>query len=141
MELEKLGIREAPWSWKVNESSKSVSLHSHSNGGYKIMDFVRWGMQAAQPRFCEPDGIMHDALELSIDIEGQEHNSSWNKTLKNNGAQLISAAPEMLEALIEWCLSSESFGGINNPKYKISKNIIEKATNRSWEEVKEVLGL
>ncbi len=150
--LGKLGIRKAPWSWKVNESSKSVSLHSHGNGGYKVMDFTRWGMQSAQPRFCKPDGIMHDALELSVDIEGQEHNSSWNKTLKNNEAQLIAASPEMLERDIKF--REYLFNEID--KYiklgdtgmvfalrEVWKNfdftVDEKATGKTWDEIKELI--
>jgi len=54
------------------------------------MDFVRWGMNDAQPRFSDRGdqplgGIMHPAYELDLN--------------QHPDARLIAAAPEMLEAL------------------------------------------
>lgn len=62
---------------------------------------------------------------------------------------LIAAAPEMLEALIEYCYSSDVFEqsmkenglDIQPDSFRYSKiiPIIEKACNKSWEEIKELL--
>lgn len=54
-------------------------------------------------------------------------------------AKLIAAAPEMLEALIEEVIHAEGFGFPKNPRVVIMRNIIEKATGKTWEEIKALL--
>ena len=50
---------------------------------------------------------------------------------------LIKVAPEMLEALIDDALFLEM--GIYQDRFKNKVKIVEKATNKSWEEIKEML--
>lgn len=62
------------------------------------------------------------------------------ESINANNAKLAAAAPEMLEALIEFTLAGEE----SDPEYfetTFSKEIqiIEKATGKSWEEIKELL--
>ena len=40
-----------PWFWDTNRRYKSTMLKAPQNGGTCVMDFTRWGMQSAQPRF------------------------------------------------------------------------------------------
>ena len=57
-----------------------------------------------------------------------------------NNQKLIATAPEMLEALIELALifgnmTDEEAGDLLGPTVKV----IEKATSKSWQEIKELL--
>ena len=61
-------------------------------------------------------------------------------------AKLIAAAPEMLEALIGYCVNYESNKDINNALsrawYELFKQIIEKALphiNGGWPKIKELI--
>jgi hypothetical protein len=69
------------------------------------MDFARWGMGNAAPRFRSvPDGasyeIMVRADELTEIVPGREHHERWFRTIQQADARLIAAAPCLLEASI-----------------------------------------
>jgi hypothetical protein len=56
-----------------------------------------------------------------------------------NHARLFASAPEMLEALIDMCRFMVDMG-YSPEKDNPSIQIIEKATGKSWEEIKELMG-
>ena len=79
-----------PWYWQVNKHS--IRLMTPKNGNCVVMDFVRQGMQGAQPRFSDRGdrplgGIMHPASEIDLD--------------KNPDARLIAMSPRLREKLIK----------------------------------------
>jgi hypothetical protein len=48
-----------PWRWSMNTRSRDVRLDAEHSGRLIVMDFVRWGMQSAQPRFrTQPHDLM-----------------------------------------------------------------------------------
>jgi len=97
----KLEHTPGPWEWQVNKTYKQVTLIGHRNGCRElVMDFTRWGMNGAKPRFNR-SGLMHPADGLCGIIEGREHHASWCQTINHPDARLIAAAPDMLDALIE----------------------------------------
>lgn len=49
-----------PWRWHGNTDNRHVWLQTPRMGGMTVMDFVRWGMQQAAPRFGV-DGLMRTA--------------------------------------------------------------------------------
>lgn len=53
------------WYWHGYKRNKSMYLLSTSNGHQVVMDFDRWGMHGAIPRF-RVDGIMHRAEKFII---------------------------------------------------------------------------
>ena len=92
-----------PWRWEINEKSREV----HLSGGrpafdLSVLDFVRWGMGGASPRFnvAGRDGLnlMHRADEFAVPVAGREHHSYWFQGLSHPDADLIAAAPDLLAA-------------------------------------------
>ena len=93
-----------PWRWEINLKSRQLQLC----GGrplyeLTVMDFKRWGMRGAQPRFLTDVGtggmMLSEAEHFATVVPGREHHSEWFQTLNNPNARLISAAPDMAEAL------------------------------------------
>jgi hypothetical protein len=76
-----------------------------------------------------PDGI-HAANEGILEYVPR------NTTLLERHKDLIAAAPEMLEALIKEALQAESEWGRAQME---TEEAIEKATGRTWREVKEII--
>ena len=111
-----------PWYWRVNESCKEVSLSGWKNGcRHLVMDFKRYGMQNAQPRF-EYDGCMRDSIKYFSIIEGQEHNSSWNMTIRGNGnAELLALAPTAPHQ----CNNPKCPGNINRQKLELFDDMVK----------------
>jgi hypothetical protein len=89
-----------PWRWEVNLKSRVISLRGGSRPLYDwtVMDFVRWGMGNAQPRFLV-DGLLCKAEEFAHVDPQREHHKAWFQLLSHPDANLIAAAPDLLEAL------------------------------------------
>ena len=93
------GHTPGPWQWQVNLTSQSARIETPHSGRLLVMDFVRWGMHRAQPRFAAWDGqrgygnegIMCDLRELAAD---EDHNGY--ATLPHPDARLLAAAPALL---------------------------------------------
>jgi hypothetical protein len=99
-----------PWGWKVSLNGKRVNLVGGKPTFDKIvMDFVRWGMQSASPRFNSAItgnefNIMyapHEHPGWVIPFPGRDHHAHWYSDISHPDARLIAAAPSMLEALLE----------------------------------------
>lgn len=92
-----------PWRWELNLKSKQL----HLCGGkptydLTVMDFVRWGMGNAQPRFITGGpgmNIMKPCYEFAAICPGREHHKDWFQLLRHPDSQLIEAAPDLLNAL------------------------------------------
>lgn len=52
-----------PWHWGGNVDIQLMRLYTRENLGQTVMDFARWGMRDAAPRFCGSDHLMHRADE------------------------------------------------------------------------------
>lgn len=54
-----------PWEWDINSEHHDAKLMSQVGLRYIVMDFVRWAMHSAQPRFRSNDrlGIMRPMVE------------------------------------------------------------------------------
>lgn len=120
----------APWRWELNETSKNITLC----GGVPkydliVMDFVRYGMNGACPRFNTTHesgfNILERADTMGVAVEGREHHQSWFKNINHPDALLISKAPEMLDMLKD-ILDCYNSGDVYH-EYKI-KQLIKEAT-------------
>lgn len=121
-----------PWRWELNSSSKSVRLC----GGVPkydltVMDFVRYGMSGAAPRFRDTniDGfnVMHRIDNWSKTVPGREHHASWFQCINHADANLISAAPDLLEACEEFVRKVENGEAQSTRSYNQMKLAIGKA--------------
>lgn len=103
-----------PWAWFGNAGSNSIYLATTHSGRRYVMDFVRWGMRGAQPRFQPGRGIMEDAKDLLQFEVGDQSIVGMDAARKDGSvyrydirginsadARLIAAAPDLLEALYE----------------------------------------
>lgn len=102
-----------PWRWELNENAKRLQLC----GGKRpydiiVMDFVRYGMHGAAPRFNseikEGMNIMYRAEKFSVIVPGREHHAHWFKSLDHPDAVLIQNAPRLLEVGMKLLALSES---------------------------------
>lgn len=84
-----------PWAWFANVRTKEVYLATPDRGRIFVMDFVRYGMSLAAPRFQvrdeSGDGIMYRVDELSK----PDHNGSIE--INHPDALQIAAAPDALD--------------------------------------------
>ncbi len=95
------GHTKGPWRWELNLKRKHVALY----GGFPkfdltVMDFHRWGMSGAQPRFgatASPHlGMMGYARDFAEIAVGREHHSDWFQLVDHPDADLIASAPSLL---------------------------------------------
>lgn len=93
-----------PWRWELNTKHHEVRLCGAAGYDLNVLDFVRWGMSGAAPRFRTEAGgapqVMVRAESFGVVVPGREHHAEWFKTVSHPDAALIAAAPVMLEALV-----------------------------------------
>jgi hypothetical protein len=84
-------------------------------------------------------GDKNDAIIATVWWTGNK--GSKCKAEAEQDAKLVSAAPEMLEALIENMMDWERTVGDENKLEDMRRTLeaIEKATGMSWQEVKEII--
>lgn len=105
---EATAIAPAPWQWFGNVKTSEVYLASVARGRILAMDFARWGMAGAQPRFQvrltgEPgSGIMQKPASLPTDLGPQMVGSHRNDFvgIGHPVARLLAAAPELVARLL-----------------------------------------
>jgi len=129
------GHTPGPWEWDLRPGTHSVSLMSRR---FLVMDFVRWGMGSAAPRFRNEKCLMVRAEALGLPIPGREHHE-WAKRIVHPDAQLIAAAPDLLaacEALMAARLSVFDGGIVEQTEAeraaeKLAEQAIAKATGKA----------
>lgn len=90
----KVGHTPGPWVWR--QTPHGIGLYAPHSGQLVVMDFVRRGMNGAQPRFSDRKGdrrggLMHKAETLDL--------------AAHPDARLIAAAPALLAA----CRAADQF--------------------------------
>ena len=81
-----------PWFWDTNRRYKSTMLKAPQNGGTCVMDFTRWGMHSAQPRFNDT-GVSFGGILYTME--------QYDKTgLPNPNADFIAYARQDVPTLV-----------------------------------------
>lgn len=92
-----------PWRWELNMTSKVIQLcGGRPTFDKTVMDFARWGMGRAAPRFqssIDPHKLMTRAEHFGVEVAGRAHHREWFQGIDQPDANLIAAAPELYEAL------------------------------------------
>lgn len=93
-----------PWRWELNLKSKKLQLCGHGECGpydFTVMDFKRWGMDGAVPRFREGEmNTMVKAYLLGEIVPERHHHSDWFQNINHQDAQLIALSPELLTSIL-----------------------------------------
>ena len=99
-----------PWHWEINRTSKSIHLvGGRPRFDKTVMDFKRWGMSRAAPRFnAEITGDEFNVMQRVCDrpdwiapFPGRDHHADWCAAVTHPDAMLIAAAPDLLAMLVE----------------------------------------
>jgi hypothetical protein len=103
-----------PWGWFGNTQTNHIYLATKHGGRRYVMDFTRWGMRGAQPRFHPERCGMVDVKDLVTFEVGQrsvvgvdqakQDTSVYRydiRGINHPDANLIAAAPELYEVLSE----------------------------------------
>jgi len=103
-----------PWGWFGNANSQHIYLATKHSGRMYVMDFKRWGMNGAQPRFHPEDRGMVPAKDLItfevgnpsvVGVDAAKEDTSVYRYdirgVDNADAQLIATSPELYDALAE----------------------------------------
>jgi hypothetical protein len=106
-----------PWRWECCPKRKSMQLcGGKPTYDLTVMDFVRVGMNGAGARVIDtsetPLKILVSALQFAQTQEGRAHHADWFKVLRHPDLDLIAAAPDLAEALIE--MVSKYAGQVQN---------------------------
>ena len=90
-----------PWFWNVNMRSRCAHLESQARGSMleTVIDFTRWGIGGAAPRFRDGEDLMQRVDMLLRPVEGREHHLRWYATVHHPDAELIARTPVLLESL------------------------------------------
>lgn len=88
-----------PWGWDISVAGKHARLESKSKGRWTVMDFVRWGMDSAAPRFLRQP-LLERVDEFAKTKPGLEHHAKWDADVDHPDAQLIANAPADIAALL-----------------------------------------
>lgn len=99
-----------PWEWRGNVDVNRVWLGGWVKGigGTSVMDFVRWGMQGAQPRFIDENLMMDRASEMPVFEVAPTATSRADRRvyrgdligIRHPDAMAIAAAPADVAALL-----------------------------------------
>lgn len=98
-----------PWRWEINERFKSIQLvGGRPQFDLTIIQPARWGLNSATLliRDTEHDGLnllhkAHDRRDWIVPFEGRAHHADWCANVSHPDLCLISAAPDLLDALKE----------------------------------------
>ena len=91
-----------PWRWEVNMKSKRIQLcGGKPQYDLTVMDFARWGMNGARPRVLDfsDNMLLREAEDYRAVVPGREHHASWFQGINHPDMNMISAAPDMYDAI------------------------------------------
>ena len=83
-----------PWKWFVYAAGHRAFLGTPDRGRLVVMDFARWGMAGAKPRFRNIERCVMEPVEALITLD---HNGEAF-SINHPDARLIAVAPELLVA-------------------------------------------
>jgi hypothetical protein len=134
-----------PWRWEVNRAHHHVTICGGSpRYDATVMDFVRWGMSGAAPRFMtspsvEPfrGGDMQRCDEMAVPFKGAEHHADWKATIENPDADYLLLAANAypgLRALVSELVRQNKALSESLMKINVIRNSIVGLQTVNWSE-------
>ena len=114
--IDKLGITPGPWRWTM------IDEHTPQLEGTN--------------EYSEMNPVLV-AFDCGCGVRKEDNACPLRPIIKDQ--KIISAAPEMFEALIEYTIDLEQSGRKHLSRWSQNIVIIEKATGLEWEKIKELL--
>ena len=139
-----------PWAWFGNAGSHHVYLATVHSGRRYIMDFTRWGLRGAQPRFQpKTKGGMIDAKDLLqfevgdqsvIGVDAAKKDGSVYRLdvrgIDSADARLIAASPDLYDALADFVMVY----GMNNAEPEALRDALGKIVEKAATAVRKAEG-
>lgn len=107
-----------PWRWEINLKHKSVQIvGGHPMYDKTVMDFERWGLQGAAPRFNEKIAgdefnvmtRLCDRPDWIAPFEGRHHHANWCANVTHPDARRIVACVNACAGIPTGFLESEQY--------------------------------
>jgi hypothetical protein len=100
-----------PWMWDIRHKNRIMQLTTTHSGRYYIMDFVRWGLQDACPRFQVYEKYsgpvterkshgMERADKMVKPLPGREHHFGYEDKIEHPDAVFIEHSKEDVDFLL-----------------------------------------
>lgn len=104
--LRELDAKRTPgkWRWQANPNGRSVGVYGGRHPyDLTVMDFVRWGMDSAMPRFRDMReaglNLMTKVTAFFVNAPQRDHHADWFQFVNHPDAEFMCAGDDMMRLI------------------------------------------